>query len=128
MTFVCPSYKPETLPAWHTIFAAAVVGLERPFYTVSEDEGMVEVCAIVTSPDIMCPIEFPFQVNFSTTDGTAGVRGHSSILYTNIIIKHCKDIRYTNGTMQNTCVVSSALDYYRELTLYIHAVLQQFTY
>ena len=54
---------------------------------MSEDEGMVEVCAIVTSPDIMCPIEFPFQVNLSTTNETAGVRGHSSTLYTNIIIK-----------------------------------------
>ena len=92
MTSVCPSYKPEIYSHYLAysligIFAAAVIRLERAFYTVSEDEGMVEVCAIVTSPDIMCPIEFPFQVNFSTTDGTAGVRGHSYILYTNIIIQ-----------------------------------------
>ena len=54
---------------------------------MSEDEGVVEVCAIVTNPDIMCPTKFPFEVDFSPTDGTAGVRGHSSILYINIIIQ-----------------------------------------
>ena len=104
------------------IFAAAVVGLERPSYTVSEDEGMVEVCAIVTSPDIMCPTEFSFQVNFSTTDGTAGVRGHSS---TNIIIQALQghQIYQWHHAKYNhvlcNCVVSSALDYYRELSLYM---------
>ena len=94
LTSVCPSYKPEIYSHYLAyslidIYTAAVVGLERTVYTVSEDDGIVEVCAIVTSPDIVCPIEFPFEVSLSTstTDGTAGVRGHSSILYTNIIIK-----------------------------------------
>ena len=90
LTSVCPSYKPEIYSHYLAyslidIYTAAVVGLERTFYTVSEDDGIVEVCAIVTDPDIMCPIEFPFQVNFSTTNGTAGVRGHSSTLYTKLI-------------------------------------------
>ena len=56
----------------HYIFSAAVVGLEKTIYSVSEDDGMLEVCAIVTTPDIGCPIQFPFQVSLSTTDGSAG--------------------------------------------------------
>ena len=33
---------------------------------------MVEVCAIVHSPVIVCPIEFAFDVTLSTLDGSAG--------------------------------------------------------
>ena len=43
-------------------FAAAVVDLERTFYQVSEDVGVVEVCAIVYNPSGACPITFPFNV------------------------------------------------------------------
>ena len=50
----------------------AVVGLERTFYQVSEDVGVVEVCAIVYSPNITCPIAFPFDVRLRTLDGSAG--------------------------------------------------------
>ena len=48
------------------------MGLERTFYSVSEDVGVVEVCGIVYSPTIDCPIEFPFNVSLLTTDGSAG--------------------------------------------------------
>ena len=53
---------------------AAVVGLERTFYQVSEDVGVVEVCAIVFSPNgiISCPIAFSFDVSLSTNDNSAG--------------------------------------------------------
>ena len=50
----------------------AEVGLERTIYTVSEDVGVAEVCAIVTNPDLPCPIEFSFTVTLATLDGTAG--------------------------------------------------------
>ena len=50
----------------------AVVGLERTLYSVAEDVGVVEVCAIVYSPTIDCPITFPFNVSLSTIDGSAG--------------------------------------------------------
>ena len=50
----------------------AVVGLERTLYMTTEDVVLVEVCVIVSSPNISCPIEFPFTVNLSTTNGTAG--------------------------------------------------------
>ena len=48
------------------------MGLERTLYSVAEDVGVVEVCAIVYSPTIDCPIEFPFNVSLSITDGSAG--------------------------------------------------------
>lgn len=52
--------------------AVAVVGLESSVYMITEDMGLVEVCAILYSPNITCPVEFPFTVNLSTSDGTAG--------------------------------------------------------
>ena len=48
------------------------MGLERIILTVSEDAGVVELCACVFEPDIDCPIEFPFNVILSSTDRTAG--------------------------------------------------------
>ena len=47
-----------------------MVGLK---YSVSDDAGVVEVCAIVYSPAIDCPITFPFDVSLSTSDRTAGI-------------------------------------------------------
>ena len=53
----------------------AEVGLERTFYQVTENVGMVEVCAVVYSPVIECPIQFPFQVRLKTNDGSASKKG-----------------------------------------------------
>ena len=53
--------------------ADAVVGLERTIFTVTENMGVVELCARVFEPDIECPIEFPFDVVLSTADRTAGM-------------------------------------------------------
>ena len=53
--------------------AEAVVGLEKTIYNVTEDVGVVEVCAIVYSPTITCPVAFPFDVILSTDDGSAGI-------------------------------------------------------
>ena len=50
----------------------AVVGLEQTFFRVSEDVVVVELCAVVSSPDIDCPIAFPFEIILSTLDGSAG--------------------------------------------------------
>ena len=51
-----------------------MVGLERTFYQVSEDVGVVEVCAIVYEPNgnLACPIGFSFQINLLTISGSAG--------------------------------------------------------
>ena len=49
------------------------MGLEQTVIRVIEEEtGDVELCVNVTSPVIDCPIEFPFEVRLSTSDGTAG--------------------------------------------------------
>ena len=53
-------------------FTVAVVGLEMTYYTVLESVCVVEVCTIVYSPSLPCPIDHPFNVRFSTDDGTAG--------------------------------------------------------
>lgn len=54
------------------ILEGAVVTLERTMYHVSEDVGMLNVCAIVNFPTIPCPIEFSFIVSLSTTGISAG--------------------------------------------------------
>ena len=59
---------------YHTSYLStvAVVGLERTIYRVSEDVGVVELCAIVFSPSSPCPISFPFSVILSTDNDSAG--------------------------------------------------------
>ena len=59
--------------SFYTFTSEAVVGLERTLYSVSEDVGVVEMCAIVYSPTIACPIAFSFDVSVSTSDNTAGI-------------------------------------------------------
>ena len=50
-----------------------VVRLEQTFFNVSEDAGVVEICARVYEPaDPNCPIEFPFDVRLATRNNTAG--------------------------------------------------------
>ena len=49
------------------------MGLEETFYRVSEGVGFMEVCAVVYSPNgnLQCPIDYAFDVHFSTSDGSA---------------------------------------------------------
>ena len=73
-----------------TVPSVAVVGLEMTFYQVSEDVGVVEVCAIVYNPMSDCPIEFLFDVRLTTLDGSAGKK----------IVKHayiCLHLFYCKG-------------------------------
>ena len=49
-----------------------VVGLERTLYEVSENVGVVEVCAAQTSSMIDCPFNFSFSVLLYTRDSSAG--------------------------------------------------------
>ena len=44
--------------------SAAMVGLEKTFYSVSENDAEVEVCVVVKSE---CNIPFPFNVYITTT-------------------------------------------------------------
>ena len=49
-----------------------MIGLEQTFFTVSEDIGVAEICAVVFLPDITCPVEFPFEILLQTASRTAG--------------------------------------------------------
>ena len=48
-----------------------MIRLETTSYSVKEDDGEVEVCAI-TSSSRSCPFPFAFNVTLSTNDDTAG--------------------------------------------------------
>ena len=47
-----------------------VVGLENTPYEVSEDVGMIEVCAKVTAPEIACSFNFSFYILLYTRDNS----------------------------------------------------------
>ena len=49
-----------------------MVELERTLYEVSEDVGVVEMCAVVSSTSIECSVTVPFEVILSTSDSSAG--------------------------------------------------------
>ena len=57
----------------HLSIVGAEVVLENTVYHVSEDEGVAEVCVVVSSPDIECPIELPFNGTLYISDGNAGM-------------------------------------------------------
>ena len=40
--------------------------------SVSEDIEVVSVCVTVDKPQIDCPIDYPFDITFSTVDDEAG--------------------------------------------------------
>ena len=63
-----------------TIFSVASVGPELIHFHELESVGLVMLCVSVLSPDIDCPITFPFEINLSTYGGTAG---ETIIVYTN---------------------------------------------
>jgi hypothetical protein len=49
-----------------------MVGLEHTLFKISNDVGMVELCAVVYQPaNVECPIAFSFDVRLATMDGTA---------------------------------------------------------
>ena len=49
------------------------VGLESTSYKVAENFHEVEVCVTLQRVTSSCAIGFPFHVNFSTIDGSAGI-------------------------------------------------------
>ena len=51
--------------------SGARIGLEETSFRVMEDVGMIELCAIVVTPDIECPVKFTFNIHLYTVDGTA---------------------------------------------------------
>ena len=92
----------------------AEVSLEVPLYTVQEDVGVVEVCVIVSSPSISCPISFPFIVTFTTSDNSAGKDYYSkcAIIY-GLFIHAVSPMDYGGEStvlMFDSCDVQSCLN------------------
>ena len=50
------------------------VGLESTSYKVAENFHKVEVCITLQGVTSGCAIGFPFSVNLSTIDGSAGIK------------------------------------------------------
>ena len=59
------------------------MGLEETFYQVLEDVSVVQVCAVVYSPNgnSDCPIAFSFDINFSTDNKTAGNECYMAFIF-----------------------------------------------
>ena len=60
--------------------AAADIRLEMLNYEIDEDDGPVELCVEIVSPDITCPVAFPFDLVFITSDITAGMTHYHIVL------------------------------------------------
>jgi hypothetical protein len=79
----------------------AIVGLERTHYNVSEENGTVEVCAIIRNPHIECPVEKTFIMNISSADGSAVASNDYDTLSTSLVFdacetRACTDVRIIN--------------------------------
>ena len=83
--------------SFFSLTSEAVVGLENIIYSVSENVGVVEVCAIVYSPTIDCPIKIPFDVSLSTSDNTAGIMLVFMYIRTRMGDVHLHIYRVTHG-------------------------------
>ena len=78
------------------------MGLERTIFTVSEDVGVVELCARVFEPDIVCPIEFPFSVILSTADRTAGMYNYKALMLRTLTHPTVSPMDYSSLSMTLT--------------------------
>ena len=56
-----------------TFFSETRIGVDMQSLTVSEEVegGQVEVCVVVSTPVLPCPIAFPFEINVHTKPNTA---------------------------------------------------------
>lgn len=63
--------------------AGATVGMEHTYYHIIESVDVVELCVTISLPVISCPIDFQFEAQLSTVDGTAG--SWETFLLTNMI-------------------------------------------
>lgn len=56
----------------YILSSEAEVRLEKTVYQVKEGEGEVELCAIISSPKVLCPVAIPFKVILSISDKSEG--------------------------------------------------------
>ena len=57
----------------YLISAEATIRVDTTTVMVREDEGVAMVCVSVEEPTVPCPIVFPFEVDFITSDGNASM-------------------------------------------------------
>ena len=57
----------------YLFIAVADIRLETNNYRIDENDSPVELCVQIVSPDITCPVAFPFDLVFITSDITAGM-------------------------------------------------------
>ena len=62
------------------IFTEVTIGLKNPAFTATEGVGTIKVCVNLNCPGMRpnCSVSFPFGVNFSTVDDTAGTLSSKS--------------------------------------------------
>ena len=48
------------------------VAVERNSYIFDEEDDETDICVTIVSPVIEIPVDFPFSLQLSTIDGTAG--------------------------------------------------------
>ena len=79
-----------------SLYTVVYVGLQRDRFIVEEEDGYVEVCAQIFSPNIDTPVDFMFLVQLITIDDTAS-EYHSKLcqlfLYDNVIFAHSSNKR-----------------------------------
>ena len=63
-----------------------MVGLERTYYSVSEGDGLIEVCAVVSNPTGTCPIDFTFTVDIDVRGDNAGKYLKLVVMYIPLIL------------------------------------------
>ena len=51
-----------------------IIGLEKPTYSVNEDEGRVEVCVVISNLHTCCPVTHNFSVTLEHVPGSASKR------------------------------------------------------
>ena len=62
------------------------MGLDETVSCVLEDVGTVEVCVSVKSPIKDCPVDYPFNVSLSTSDGSAGTQCMHTMIFCVVVI------------------------------------------
>ena len=55
-----------------------MIEFESLYYEV-EEGSVLEVCAVVTQPDVFCGISFEFDIDVVFSSHSAGIHTHSSI-------------------------------------------------
>ena len=62
------------------------VGLEKQLFKAHEEDELVEVCVVVDSPSIECPVKYSFNVSIWTEDKEAGTLRLLLIAMTNFSV------------------------------------------